>query len=207
MSDKGGKEKKESLIDLKMILTAIVGVLLGAVFILTLILTGVIVNERYRDTRAKHSQQEKIADVVAINYEVKSYDYYPAIDGGEDNNDYKSLLRLLGTDKDYFLIQSQTEYEKVVSTIASLGGNNITTADFNLPDNYFYSSSLILLTTEMQGLTEFKINSITRNEYYDLRVDVSKITKSDLYGIGGKAILVKVPNLQPSVVEVVRREE
>ena len=59
----------------------------------------------------------------------------------------------------------------------------------------------------MQGLTEFKINSITRNEYYDLRVDVSKITKSDLYGIGGKAILVKVPNLQPSVVEVVRREE
>ncbi len=206
MSDKGGKAKKESLIDLKMILTAIVGVLLGAVFILTLILTGVIVNERYRDMHTKSTYKEKIADVVAINYEAKSYNYYPAIDGGDGETDFKSLLRLLGTDKDYLLIQSQTELDKVVETIASLGGQ-ITSTDFNLPDDYFYSSSLILVTAEMQGLTEFKINSITRNEYYDLRVDVSKNTKSDLYGIGGKAILVKVPNLQPSVVEVIRREE
>ena len=101
---------------------------------------------------------------------------------------------------------SQTEYEKVVSTLASLG-TEISSADFNLPDDFFYSGSLILLTTEMKGLTEFKINSITRNENYDLRVDISKTTKSDLYGIAGKAILVKVPNIQPSVVEVVRREE
>ena len=206
MSDKGGKAKKESLIDLKMILTAIVGVLLGAVFILTLILTGVIVNERYRDMHTKSTYKEKIADVVAINYETKSYNYYPAIDGGGDKTDYKSLLKLLGTDKDYLLIQSQTEYDKVVSTLVSLG-TEISSSDLNLPDGFFYSGSLILLTTEMEGLTEFKVNSITRNEYYDLRVDVSKTTKSDLYGIAGKAILVKIPNIQPGVVEVVLREE
>ncbi len=209
MSDKGGKENKankESLIDLKMILTAIVGVLLGAIFILTLILTGVIVNERYRNIRAEHSQKEKIADVVAISYDTKNYGYYPAVNGGGDDTDFKSLLRMLGTEKDYLVIQSQSDYEKVVSTIASLGGN-ITTSDLDLSENFFYSGSLILLTAEMEGLTEFKVNSITRNESYDLRIDVSKNTKSDVYGIGGEAILVKIPNIQPSVVEVIRREE
>ena len=208
MSEKGGKKaEQESLISLKMILTAIVGVLLGIVFVLTLIFTGVIVGERYRDDRVEHTQKEHIADVVAVNYEWKNYKYYAAIDGaGEGSQEFKSLFRMLGTDKDYFVIESQTDYDKVVSTIASLGGE-ITKDDLNLPENYFYSGSLILITAEMRGLSEFKLNSITRNENYDLRIDVSKTDASEYYNVGAEAILIKIPNIQPKVVEVVRRAE
>ena len=59
----------------------------------------------------------------------------------------------------------------------------------------------------MRGLSEFKLNSITRNENYDLRSDVSKTDASEYYNVGAEAILIKVPNIQPKVVEVVRRAE
>ena len=206
MSDKGGKKEKESLIDLKMILTAIIGVMLGAVFVLTLIFTGILLNERYRTMRAEHTQKEKVVDVVSVTYDEKKYSYYPAINGGDNETDFDSLLRMLGTDKNYYLIQSQTEYANVVSTIESLGGK-ISTEDFNLPDGFFYSGSLILITAEMQGLTEFKVNSITRNEDYHLRIDVTKTASSEFYGLNGSAILIKVPNIQPDFVEVIRREK
>ncbi|MBR0134148.1 hypothetical protein IJM16_02690 [Candidatus Saccharibacteria bacterium] len=206
MSDKGGKKEKESLIDLKMILTAIIGVMLGAVFVLTLIFTGILLNERYHTMRAEHTQKEKVVDVVSVTYDEKKYSYYPAINGGDNETDFDSLLRMLGTDKDYYLIQSQTEYANVVSTIESLGGK-ISTEDFNLPEGFFYSGSLILITAEMQGLTEFKVNSITRNEDYHLRIDVSKTASSEFYGLNGSAILIKVPNIQPDFVEVIRREK
>ena len=207
MSEKGGnKAEQESLISLKMILTAIVGVLLGIVFVLTLIFTGVIVGEKYRDDRVKHTQKEHVADVVAVNYDWKNYKYYPAIDGDSGADEYTSLIRMLGSDKNYLIIESQSDYDKVVSTIASLGGE-ITKDDLNLPENYFYSGSLVLITAEMRGLSEFKLNSITRNENYDLRIDVSKTAASEYYNVGAEAILIKIPNIQPKVVEVVRRAE
>ncbi len=207
MSDKGGKkEEQESLISLKMVLTAIVGVLLGIVFVLTLIFTGVIVGEKYHENRIKHTQKEQITDVVAVNYEWKNYGYYPAVDGGEEETDFTSLLRLLGTDKNYYVIDSQSKYNEVVSTIASLGGE-ITTSDLGVTDDYFYSGSLILITAEMRGLTEFKLNSVTRNEDYNLRIDVSKIDEAEYWNVGGEAILIKIPNIQPKIVEVVRRVE
>ena len=207
MSDKGGKkEEQESLISLKMVLTAIVGVLLGIVFVLTLIFTGVIVGEKYHENRIKHTQKEQITDVVAVNYEWKNYGYYPAVDGGEEETDFTSLLRLLGTDKNYYIIDSQSKYSEVVSTIASLGGE-ITTSDLGVTDDYFYSGSLILITAEMRGLTEFKLNSVTRNEDYNLRIDVSKIDEAEYWNVGGEAILIKIPNIQPKIVEVVRRVE
>lgn len=208
MSNKGGnkEEEQESLISLKMVLTAIVGVLLGIVFVLTLIFTGVIVGEKYHENRVLHTQSGKVTDVVAVNYEWKNYNYYPAIDGDGGETDFTSLLRLLGTDKNYYVIDSQSKYSEVVSTIASLGGE-ISTSDLNVNEDFFYSGSIILITAEMRGLTEFKLNSVTRNEDYNLRIDVSKIDAAEYYNVGGEAILIKIPNIQPKNVEVVRRAE
>ena len=206
MSDKGGKKEQESLIDLKMVLTAIVGVLLGAVFVMTLIFAGMIISERYYYARMASTQTEKITDVVPIEFESKSYHYYPAVNGGDNEGYFESLLRVLGTNKSYYVISTQAEYETVVRTINSLGGE-ASTSDFDLPNDYFNSSSLILVTAEMRGLSQFHINSITRNEGYDLRIDVSAADAYDTVNVDGRAIIIKVPNIQPENIVVVRRTE
>ena len=205
MSDKGGKKSKENSVDLKMILTAIVGVLLGAIFVLSLILTGAIVSERYREVRTQHAQGEKITDVVAISYDAKHYSYKPTVDKDEAASEFSSLLQSLGSNKSYYLIESQSDYEKVVSALASLGAE-ISVKDFENSEKFFYSGSIVLVTAEMHGLSSFVINSITRNENYNLRIDVTKADANDTIDVAGEAYLIKIPNIQPADVEIIRRE-
>lgn len=211
MSEKGGKQSKEteSLISFKMVATAIVGVLLGAVIVLSLIFTGVIVGDRYRDSRAKRAYEDKVVDVVGISYDKKEYSYRPVItDDDEIESCFRTLIDTLGAKEgeDYIMISSQSEFDKVISAINTLGGE-VTKEDFDLSENFFYSGSVILVTAEMRGLSSFEVNSVTRDENYNLRVDVSKADADETQTVFGKAVLITVPNIQPEDVEVVQRAE
>ena len=104
------------------------------------------------------------------------------------------------------MISSQSEFDKVISTINALGGE-IAKEDFELSENFFYSGSVILVTAEMRGLSSFEVNSVTRDENYNLRVDVSKADANETQTVFGKAVLITVPNIQPDDVEVIQRAE
>ena len=79
--------------------------------------------------------------------------------------------------------------------------------DFQLSDGFFNSGSVILVTAEKPGLSYFGINSITRDEDYNIFIDTSAIDANDTINVEGKAILIKIENIQPKHIEVTRRQE
>lgn len=210
MSDKGGDKSKEtmSLFDFKIILTGIVGTLIGIIFVLTLIFTGVIVSERYHEKASTSDQREKVIDIVGVTYDSATYEYPPLINGGGSSEDgdktnYQSLINYLGSDDNYVVITSNSDYQRVLSSLSYIGGK-ATTDPLKLEDNYFYSGSVILVTAEMEGMTGFNLNSVVRDENYNISIDVSTVFPDGAprYGIAGKAILIKIPNIQPRDVDV-----
>lgn len=214
MSDKGGDKSKEtmSLFDFKIILTGIVGTLIGIIFVLTLIFTGVIVSERYHDKASTSGQREKVIDIVGVTNNSATYEYPPLINGGGSNEDgdktnYQSLINYLGSDDNYMVITSNSEYERVLSALSYIGGKPYS-EPLKIEDDFFYSGSVILVTAEMEGMVSFNLNSVVRDENYNISVDVSTVFPDGpkLYGIAGGAILIKIPNIQPKNVDVKYRK-
>jgi hypothetical protein len=207
MSDKGGKKSKKeqvfSVFDMKIILTGVVCTLLGIIFVLTLIFTGVIFSDRYHDKIAeRNASGDKVIDVVGINYETAEYKYPPLINGGDgDKTIYQSFINHLGSDDNYMVISSKTDYDNVLSQISYIGGKAVGDT-LRVSDEFFYSGSVILVTAETEALQSFSVNSVTRDENYNLTIDTTIGTYANRYGLSGSAFLIKIPNIQPKNVVV-----
>jgi len=207
MSEKGGEKKIDfTAIDGKMILTAIIGVLLCAVFVLTLIFSGVLISERYHGelNRSYSIDDSSVIDVISVDYETKGFTYSPELAYGE--TDSRALFDALDEDGDYYVINSSTKYNNVIDAITKLGGS-ADEVNFSLTDDFFYSGSILVVAAERSGLSYFGVDTITRDENYNIYIETSAVAADDSTSLVGKAVFIKIPNIQPAHVEVKERKE
>ncbi len=210
MSEKGGEKVKtpESTISLRIILISIIAVCLGFVVVAGIIYVGVQIGRNYQASlMTDDGPIDDVTDIIGIQYETKAFTYDPGIENGDSTQgDYRELLKKVGGENDYYYIGSNDAYDKTISQIKLLSGVQ-TIEDFELSDNFFNSGSVILITAEKPGLSYFGINSITRDENYNIFIDTSAIDTDDTVDVKGKAILVKIENIQPKHIEITRRQE
>ena len=210
MSEKGGEKSKnpESSVDFKIILTSIITVFLGFILALSMILAGVQIGRNYESgLYTSVDPDEDVVDIIGVQYETKTFSYNPGIeDGAGTESSYRELLKKLGGEKNFYYIKSSAEYEKVLSQIKMFSGVQ-QLDDFELSDTFFNSGSVILVTAEKPGLSYFGINSINRDENYNIFIDTSAIDANDTINVEGKAILIKIENIQPTLIEVTERKE
>ena len=213
MSEKGGeKANKNDLtaVDSKIILTTIICVFLGAVLVLGLILFGMEVNSRYLGSLdSDPTPVDNVTEVIAVRHETKTFTYNPGVDtNGSDRmySSYDTLLKKIGGKNGYYLIKSSSEYDKVINEIKLLSGREGIDS-FEIDNDFFNSGSVILITAEKPGLSYFGINSVTRDGDYNIYINTSSVDANDTINVEGKAILVKIDNIQPKYVEVTERSE
>ena len=210
MSEKGGEKAKtpESTIDLRIILTSIITVCIGFIVVAGIMYAGVQIGRNYETSlTADDTPIDDVTDIIGIQYETKAFTYNPGIkEGAGTKSEYRELLKKVGGEENYYYIGSNDAYDKVISQIKMLSGVQ-EIEDFQLSDGFFNSGSVILVTAEKPGLSYFGINSITRDEDYNIFIDTSAIDANDTINVEGKAILIKIENIQPKHIEVTRRQE
>jgi hypothetical protein len=214
MSEKGGtsaNKNNSTVIDTKVVLTTAICFLAGAAIVMGLILFGMEINKKYMalvDGDPALTDKDNITEVISVKYDSASYSYRPEVNADSSENQepkYYTLLKKLNCEK-YCLIKSNTEYEDAINQVNMLGGRT-EEHGLQLEENFFNSGSVILITSEMEGLSYFGINSITRDGDYNIYINTSSIAANDTTNVEGDAVFIKIENIQPKYVELTERAE
>ena len=182
----------------KIIVTAIVSVLLGAAFVLALILFGMNVQRNFDNKTAEKQQKEKIVSVINVDYDEPVYFSYNTGKIHEaDSNPVHNLLDKLGVSKskDYFVIDSNDKLNAVLDAAGHTG-------EYTVEDDYFSSSSIVAVPFERSGLESLKIKGISRDEDYNITVSGVYNNPLQIINITGIVALIKLQNIQPKLVTV-----
>ncbi len=229
MSKKGGKHSNKNVkqagqgetaeqkcsikhaFDTKVIFTTVICFLAGAALVLGMVLFGMEANQRYNAMVAadENAVKSDVIDIISVKYETLSFSYDVDDTKLADPSASKqqTLLKKLGCiDDGYCLIKSNSEYQDILSEIKKFGGQ-LSEDDLVLDEDFFNSGSVILVVSEMPGLSNFSINSITRDGSYKLYIDTSSIAANDTVDVTGKVTLIKIENIQPKQVELTERTE
>ena len=185
----------EKSINTKIIITAIMSVLLGAAFVLALIGFGMNMQRNFDNENAERRSREKVVSIVHIKYTTADFSYTP----GEGASDRALLDRLDAKSDNYYLVNSNDKLTAVMDAVNDLsaGGNSYT-----VDEGFFESSSLVAVPVEAAALSDVKIKSVTRDEDYNVQIDVQTETKAESADVAGRVVLVKLDNIQPKVVTV-----
>lgn len=205
MSEKGGKKSADvemTKVDAKVILTAIIGVFVGALVVLILMFIGMRVNENYHLnlSNKKGGESEVVTSILPIKYETMAVSY------GNNKEDAAKTLKKLG-DKNgsgYVVIKSNSELTNVLDQLKMKGA---VVDGIKVEDNFFNTGSIILINGEAKGLSHFGVETITRDQDYNIYIETSIVAANDVESVSGKAIMIKVDNIQPKHVEVKNRTE
>lgn len=182
----------------KIIVTAIVSVLLGAAFVLALILFGMNVQRNFDNKTAEKQQKEKIVSVINVDYgEPVYFSYNTGKIREADSNPVHNLLDKLGVSKskDYFVIDSNDKLSAVLDAAGHTG-------EYTVEDDYFSSSSIVAVPFERSGLESLKIKGVSRDEDYNITVNGVYNDPLQIINITGRVALIKLQNIQPKLVTV-----
>ena len=182
----------------KIIVTAIVSVLLGAAFVLALILFGMNVQRNFDNKTAEKQQKEKIVSVINVDYgEPVYFSYNTGKIREADSNPVHNLLDKLSVSKskDYFVIDSNDKLNAVLDAAGHTG-------EYTVEDDYFSSSSIVAVPFEHDGLESLKIKGISRDEDYNITVSGVYNNPLQIINITGIVALIKLQNIQPKLVTV-----
>lgn len=207
MSEKGG-ENLESKLTARVVAMTFMSVLIGAVIVLGIILAGVQIGRSYQASlEGVEVTEDDTVDIIGVKYEAMTISYNPGIEDGKGTaTSYRTLLKKLGGEENYYYIKSQSQFDDAITKIKMLGGA-VDVDGFELADDFFNSGSVILITAEKPGLSYFGVNSIVRDEKYHIHIDTSVVDANDTINVAGKAILIKIENIQPKYIEVKERAE
>ena len=182
----------------KIIVTAIVSVLLGAAFVLALILFGMNVQRNFDNKTAEKQQKEKIVSVINVDYDEPVYFSYNTGKIREaDSNPVHNLLDKLSVSKskDYFIIDSNDKLSAVLDAAGHTGEDTV-------EDDYFSSSSIVAVPFEHDGLESLKIKGVSRDEDYNITISGVYNDPLQIINITGIVALIKLQNIQPKLVTV-----
>lgn len=194
--------------NLKIIITAIFSVMFGAVFILALINFGAGMQRTLDIREEKRKKDSEIVSILGVDYESVGFSYVvPASVTPKEESEKQPKNYLFHNasvedeDADYTVITSKDQLDNMLSAIQSASGD---TKGFAVEDDFFQTSSIVVVNVEESGLSDLKVKAIARDEKYNLQIDLTKDTgMSDLAdAIDGRVVFVKIKNIQPSLVDV-----
>ena len=113
----------------------------------------------------------------------------------------RSLLQRLGAAEGAksVTIDTNDRLEEVLGVISEYAGKK---PDYKVDADFFESGSIILVATEAAGLKGFSVNSVSRDEDYNVQIDTAKTTTDESEIVSGQLIFVKIQNIQPASVTV-----
>ena len=195
--------------NIKIAVTAVLSVLLGAAFILAIIHFGMSVQQDIDAKIEVKKEKEKVVSIINVDYNSTLFGY--TVSGGTMTREERDALpknRLIekireGYDENYLVIDSQDLLDKVLDAIRSKSNDN--SISYSVEKDFFSSGSVILVTSEEYGLSDIEIEAVSRDEENNIQIDAS-LRYDNVMNLAdaksGRAVLVKIRNIQPKSVEV-----
>lgn len=202
------KAASESLksITPQIIMTSIVCVLGIAGLMILTIYYGINLGIESIEKEANISIERSGDEYEAVKYESQEIDYVAnsnCINGVGDND---CLLNIYGSkDTNYVNIKSGDQYRRFVDIAKNSVGAEI---NLNIEDSFFRTGNVIAVVKEDKYTASYSLKTVERNVDYGLRI---KIQKDELPNNvettnSGHLILIKVPNIQSTNIEIVEQE-
>ena len=214
MSDEEQQHKYESN-NLKIAITAVVSVLLGAAFLLALVVFGMNVQQDIDAKVEKKKESEKIVSIINVDYSTASFGYIDASHGTtviKEESDAKPKNSLIASvkenyDENFLVIDNQDLLDKVLDKIRRASHDE--SINYTVDEKFFTSGSIIMITREASGINALDINAVTRDNDYNIQIDaVAKYGSAQTVdAIDARATFIKVRNIQPKSVKVNIEEE
>jgi len=193
-------EEENNSYNTKIAVTAIMSVLFGVVFILALILFGMRVQNNIDAQKEEKKRSEEIVTINSVDFDTDSFGYQAPADGDGTMNYLVNIIKA-DTNKNYLVINSNSMLEDVLNALRGASGDN--GISYSVDESFFNSGSIILVTGEAARLSDFSVKTVTRDAQYNLQIDATaEYDDSDLDTIDGRAVFVKIRNIQPKNVEV-----
>ena len=212
MDEKGGNQEESkgnistNYVNSRIVAMVAIAVVFCAVFITGLVVFGMRFIEIGKERPDRPSAQLP-SESIEIKYEKTASGYLPA-DRGSDVAYKSSLLHSIGIDSDeYVIIKSTSEMQKFVSAVNELNEFDDDKFSYKVEEDFFESGAIVVIAKEEVSLSGICINSVHRDENYNIIIDASYSTENDTMEYGGEFVLLKIQNIQPKSVAVNWTEE
>ena len=216
MGEQGGEPEEQSqkvstnYVNSKIVVTAVIMLLLGIIFILVLILFGMYASQNYREDKPAHSTSspQKPADEnVLVEYEEVTTNYAAAQDN--PNGFVNSLMSKYGVnDAEYAIIRSNDELEDFVAAINSTNtSENATPFVYSVNSDFFATGTVVAVAKEDAGLDHMTIEEVYRDGDYNIHIIGNYSSSYDTTKVYGTLSLIQIQNIQPKTVDLVLRKE
>lgn len=193
-------EEENNSNNTKIAVTAIMSILFGVVFILALILFGMRVQNNIDAQKEEKKRSEEIVTINSVDFDTDSFGYQAPADGDDMTNYLVNAIKA-DTNENYLVINSNSMLEDVLNALRGASGDN--GISYSVDEGFFNSGSIILVTGEAARLSDFSVKTVTRDAQYNLQIDATaEYNDSNLDTIDGRAVFVKIRNIQPKNVEV-----
>ena len=211
MGEQGGEDNEtpkdisKNYVNSKIILTTVVVVLLGAVFLLALVFFGMQISEKYNqevDTPEQPTTNQPVLETIKVDHEDISTTYIP---DQNPSSEYKnSLMHKYGVDDaEYVILRSESDLEEFVETINSTLGENATPFVYSVGNDFFSNGTVIAVAKEDAGLTKATIDDVYRDEDYNIHLSGHYASPSDTTSLSGIVTFIQIQNIQPKTVDLV----
>lgn len=188
--------------NVKIAVTAVISVLLGAALLLALINYGIQFQRNLDKQEAEKRDKEKVVSILGVDYSTKSFEYHipngPMTKEQQEEVHERSSLKTdkYAGDNDYFIINSGTKLRDVLSVIDA-------DDEYSVDDSFFLSGSIVAVVKETYGVSKLEVTNVSRDENYDIQIDAKTEGGDDVMDATTcHVVFVKIPNLQPKNVAV-----
>ena len=212
MDKQGGEPEKKlekvstNYVNSKIVITAVIVILLGIIFVLVLILFGMEATNRY-DNEEPHSTPTPTTPAedenVIVEYEEVTTSYNA--DQENPNHAKNSLMSKYGNDdSEYVIISSAKELDEFVGAINSMNAD-ADTAPFiySVDSEFFTTGTVIAVAKEDAGLDKMAIDEVYRDGEYNIHIIGHYVSPYDTLTVSGQVSLIQIQNIQPKSVSLV----
>lgn len=137
--------------------------------------------------------------VINISYNSQSYHFSSSESCLSGDTQQCLMNKYASDDKGYAIIKSNDQLKRFMDITNNYAGQAYSA---NIPEDFFYSGSIIALTKEGKDYEDYAVTGVYRDESYNLHVK-AKTVKSvtpDNNMTSGHVVLLSVPNIQPKEV-------
>lgn len=202
------KAASESLksITPQLIMTSVVCVLgIAGIMVLT-VYFGITLGVKSIEKETNVSIMTGSSDFEDIKYESEEVSYAAKTNCLEDVGDNDCLLTVYGIkNSNAVIIKSSDQYRRFIDVAHNSVG---ATVGMTINDDFFRTGNVIAVVKEDKHVASYSLKSVERDGNYKLRVKVQKSELNDNVESSetGHIILIKVPNIQTSDIEIVEQE-
>ncbi len=221
MEEKGGdttskddnKDISTNYVDKKIVITVILGTVIGVLVIVGMVFAGFRIAENLNseppapERPVAEEPDEPVLERIKVEYDTVISQYGVSSDS---TSTYKnSLMHRYGVDDaEYTIIRSASELDDFVNTVNGTldVANGATPFTYAVNDKFFETGSIIAAAVEDAGLGNVSIVDVYRDENYNLQVYANYQSPYDTTAVSGKFALIEVQNIQPKTVELLWNE-